>query len=230
MPLTFASPPQIPSSIANPATICESAARLLFMNVKWAKNVPALIALPMHDQLILLEESWRELFILGASQFLIPLELGSLIHASGILEKEPDRSVIYLQEIKDFQETITKLSQLQIDAQEFACLRAIVLFKTSFEKPGGSSSSVSSSSSSESRCLNDIAAVAIIQDHSQLTLTKYITTAYPGQQLRFGRLLMILPSLRCISGDTIEELFFRKTIGHIPIERIICDMFKSKSD
>ena len=33
-----------------PETICESAARLLFMNVRWAKSVPAFTALPPRDQ------------------------------------------------------------------------------------------------------------------------------------------------------------------------------------
>jgi len=54
-----------------------------------------------------------------------------------------------------------------------------------------------------------------------------VSTAYPTQQLRFGRLLLLLPALRAIAASTIEELFFRKTIGNIPIERIISDMYKS---
>lgn len=33
-----------------PDTICESAARLLFMNVKWMKTVTAINLLPMKDQ------------------------------------------------------------------------------------------------------------------------------------------------------------------------------------
>jgi hypothetical protein len=57
-------------------TLCETAARLLFMNVKWAKSVPAFVSLPLRDQLMLLEESWRELFVLGASQFNLPWEMG----------------------------------------------------------------------------------------------------------------------------------------------------------
>ena len=63
-------------------TLCETAARLLFMNVKWAKSVPAFVSLPLRDQLILLEESWRELFVLGASQFNLPLEMGPKLLAN----------------------------------------------------------------------------------------------------------------------------------------------------
>jgi nuclear receptor subfamily 2 group E protein 1 len=94
---------------------------------------------------------------------------------------------------------------------------------------GSSSSSTTKSSTpcSDDRTLVDAAAVAALQDHTQLTLSKYIITAHPGQPLRFGKLLLLLPTLRTVSAATIEELFFRRTIGNIPIERIICDMYKT---
>jgi nuclear receptor subfamily 2 group E protein 1 len=94
----------------------------------------------------------------------------------------------------------------------------------------GSSSSNSTKSTTpgtDVRTLADGAAVVALQDHTQLTLSKYIATAHPGQPLRFGKLLLLLPTLRTVSASTIEELFFRRTIGNIPIERIICDMYKT---
>nr|CAD7579630.1 unnamed protein product [Timema californicum] len=77
----------------------------------------------------------------------------------------------------------------------------------------------------DAKTLRDVSAVAALQDHTQLTLNKYISTAHPGQPFRFGKLLLLLPCLRAVSNGTIEELFFRRTIGNIPIERIICDMY-----
>lgn len=103
-------------------TLCESAARLLFMNVQWAKSVPAFTALHYRDQLLLLEESWRELFVLGAAQFLLPLELS----ARGLATRQDALQ----QELKVFQETLVKFEALSVDPHEYACLRAIVLFKT----------------------------------------------------------------------------------------------------
>jgi hypothetical protein len=43
---------ELPSAIYNPAheTIYETAARLLFMAVKWAKNLPSFGTLPFRDQ------------------------------------------------------------------------------------------------------------------------------------------------------------------------------------
>lgn len=194
------------------------------MNVKWAKNVPSFTALPLSDQLLLLKETWRELFVLGAAQFLSPLELTPLVSASRLVEYEQEKAVKFLNEVKEFQNNLTKISQYQIDGHEFACLRAMVLFKTSFDKD-----SAVASEDGETRTLNNATTVAALQDHTQLTLSKYIAAAHPGQPLRFGKLLLLLPVLRSVSGETIEELFFRKTIGNIPIVRIICDMYKSTS-
>ncbi|XP_077486247.1 nuclear receptor subfamily 2 group E member tailless [Amblyomma americanum] len=201
-----------------PDTICESAARLLFMNVKWMKTVAALTVLPMRDQLLLLEEGWRELFVLSAAQFLLPLEVAPLLAAAG-LGSEPsssERVVSLMAEIRNFQDIISKFKDMQVDPTEYACVKAILLFKTSFQDQ-----------TSESRSLRDVRAVAALQDQAQLTLSRYIQTAYPSQPFRFGKLLLSLPCLRTVSPLAIEEVFFRKTIGTIPIERLLCDMYKS---
>ena len=47
-PLGLTLPSPFPSHTTE--TLCESAARLLFMNVKWAKNVPAFTSLNLNDQ------------------------------------------------------------------------------------------------------------------------------------------------------------------------------------
>ena len=189
--------------------ISETAARLLFMNVRWAQHVPAFSSLPYRDQLLLLEESWRELFVLSASQFNLPVEMATLID-------NPSSSVALLSELKNFQDTIAKFQQMNVDATEFACLRAILLLKTSIETNGD-----------DNRELRDQAAITALQDQAQLTLSNYIEKAYPSQPSRFGKLLLLLPSLKSVSSQSIEELFFKKTIGSIPLERIICDMYKA---
>lgn len=50
---------------------------------------------------------------------------------------------------------------------------------------------------------------------------------YPTQPCRFGKLLLLLPALRSVSPSTIEEVFFKKTIGNVPITRLLSDMYKS---
>ena len=83
------------------------------------------------------------------------------------------------------------------------------------------------SSPPEVKSIRDYHTVAGLQDQAQMTLNKYIHSSYPNQQFRFGKLLLMLPSLKAINTSTIEELFFKKTIGNIPIERLLIDMFKS---
>ncbi|KAL5010457.1 hypothetical protein ScPMuIL_012762 [Solemya velum] len=201
----------------NPEAICEAAARLLFMSVKWIKNVPAFVRLPLRDQLLLLEESWRELFVLGAAQFQLSLEVGPLLAAAGINAEQSHENVVnVLTEMRLLQEIIEKFKTLQVDATEFAYLKGIVIFKTGFGQSSG-----------ESKTLRDFHTVASLQDQAQVTLSKYIQTAYITQPFRFGKLLLLLPSLKAISGSTVEDVFFRKTIGNIPIERLLVDMFKS---
>lgn len=78
-----------------------------------------------------------------------------------------------------------------------------------------------------SSAVQDVHSVSLLQDQAQLTLSKYIQTAYPTQPFRFGKLLLLLPTLATVSGRTIQDLFFRKTVGNIPIERLLTDMYKS---
>ena len=83
------------------------------------------------------------------------------------------------------------------------------------------------SSSLELRGLRDPQQVECYQDQAQIMLGDYIRRHFPGQQVRFGKLLLMLPSLRMVNPKTIEELFFRQTIGSVAIESLLCDMFKS---
>ena len=55
-------------------TVYETAARLLFMSVRWTKNLASFSALAGTDQALLLEESWAELFLLCAVQWCSPLQ------------------------------------------------------------------------------------------------------------------------------------------------------------
>lgn len=92
--------------------IYESAAKILFLAVNWARSLPSFNQLPLRDQTLLLEDSWAELFVLTASQW--GLNLDAL---------PSEKSVKYLQN------AINKFLLLRIDQTEVACLKALVLFK-----------------------------------------------------------------------------------------------------
>jgi nuclear receptor subfamily 2 group E protein 1 len=89
-------------------------------------------------QLLLLEQSWRELFVLGAAQYLLPLELSQLVSFHGALtHRNSEQAVALLHEVKLFQDTLSKFKQLHVDPHEYACLRAIVLFRSNGEMQPG---------------------------------------------------------------------------------------------
>ena len=141
--------PLIPAAITA-ESICEQAARLLFLNVHWARDLAVGTNLVIEDQLTLLESSWRELFLLAAAQILPTLD------PTPLLPPGPQGLGLAV-EVTRFRETLAGFHAMSLDQHE----------------------------------------------------------------------LLLLPSLRSVSAHAIEELFFRRTIGIIPIERIICDMYKA---
>lgn len=121
-----------PNNIMGIDNICELAARLLFSAVEWAKNIPFFPDLQVTDQVALLRLVWSELFVLNASQCSMPLHVAPLLAAAG-LHASPmaaDRVVAFMDHIRIFQEQVEKLKALHVDAAEYSCLKAIVLFTT----------------------------------------------------------------------------------------------------
>lgn len=77
----------------------------------------------------------------------------------------------------------------------------------------------------ETTGLCDVQPVEMLQDQAQCILSDHVRLRYPRQPTRFGRLLLLLPSLRAIRSSTIETLFFKETIGNVPISRLLGDMY-----
>ncbi|CAL1269538.1 unnamed protein product [Larinioides sclopetarius] len=202
-----------PNNIMGIDNICELAARLLFSAVEWARNIPFFPDLQVTDQVALLRLVWSELFVLNASQCSMPLHVAPLLAAAG-LHASPmaaDRVVAFMDHIRIFQEQVEKLKALHVDAAEYSCLKAIVLFTT------------------DACGLSDVAHIEGLQEKSQCALEEYCRTQYPNQPTRFGKLLLRLPSLRTVSSQVIEQLFFVRLVGKTPIETLIRDMLLSGS-
>lgn len=192
--------------------ICELAARLLFSVVEWARSVPCFPDLQVSDQVSLLRTNWSELFILNAAQSCMPLHVAPLLAAAaagGGLHAGPlaaDRVVAYMDHIRVFQEQVEKLKALRVDSAEYSCLKAVVLFN------------------SDAGALTDPIYIEGLQEKSQCALDEYVRMQYPNQPTRFGKLLLRLPSLRGISPQIIEQLFFVRLVGKTPIDTLIRDM------
>ncbi|KAM4734888.1 photoreceptor-specific nuclear receptor-like [Anableps anableps] len=186
----------------------EMSARLLFMSVKWVKNLPVFVHLPFRDQVILLEEAWSEMFLLCAIQMSLPLDRCLFMSPELSLTHEA-KTKLASSEVQILEDVFSRFKTLVVDPTEFACLKAIVLFKP------------------ETRNLKDARQVENLQDQSHLLLGQHIQLVYPNNASRFGRLLLLLPSLRFLSPHKIEQLFFHRTIGNTPMEKLLYDMFKT---
>ena len=125
---------QVLCSIAyfnSPEMLYESAVRILYLTVKWVRNIPTFLDLPFRDQAILLEEGWSELFTLGIAQWNLPVEMGALLAAAGIHPERgnSDEVLCGMRNIKALRNIVLRFRAASIDQTEYACLKAIVLFK-----------------------------------------------------------------------------------------------------
>ena len=123
---------QIPEHMGNIEAICEFAAKLLFASIEWTRGIPGFPELQVTDQVGLLRLVWSELFVLNAAQCNMPLQIAPLLAAAG-LHASPmaaDRVVAFMDNIRIFQEQVEKLKMLHVDAAEYSCMKAIVLFTT----------------------------------------------------------------------------------------------------
>lgn len=106
-------------------------------------------------QVILLEESWAELFLLNAIQWCMPIDPSSCalfsvnehsnnINGTGITKQELSA------DIRVLNDTLCRFKSVLVDPAEFACLKAVVLFR------------------SETRGLKEPAQIENLQDQAQV--------------------------------------------------------------
>lgn len=108
----------------DPQKQCEAAARLLFLNVKWTKGIIPFESLSLPDRLLLLEESWAELFVLGLAQYLYPIDLNVMFDRGWA---RLDRTYVEM-----FESVLVEIAKTRPDPEEYMYLRSLVLFKSSF--------------------------------------------------------------------------------------------------
>ncbi|KAL1505995.1 hypothetical protein ABEB36_005433 [Hypothenemus hampei] len=210
------SPP--PSPTITSLDIYESAASLIIFTVQWAKSQPFFLALPMEDQLALLETTWKDLFILDAINWLPSVNLTLLMENNEKFKTDDSK-----RRVQDFQETLLQGKHFQLDPQEISLLRVIFLLK-----------GVSSESGTEDdtgKKLVQESAVKLIVNEAQINLNKYVTSAKPHDPLRFNKLLLLLGKIRSISSEDVVDLFFRKALGTLlSMEYTIANMYKQLFD
>lgn len=95
-------------------SLYDSATKLLFLSIRWAKSIPSFNQLPVIDQKSLLNDSWAELFIVAAAQW------------GFTFDAEIVASFPFL---KHVQSVFKSFDSLKVDSFEAACLKALILFR-----------------------------------------------------------------------------------------------------
>lgn len=204
---------------ANNDDVNEAAARLLFLAVRWARTIPSFSNLSYRDQCLLLEEAWCELFILTVAQW--GLDLEEVVNTvRSCPEMTSERHELLLEGLRHLHQVIGRIHLLRLDHTEFACLKALVLFKP------------------ETVGLHDSLTIEILQDQTQVMLHEYCSSSSvqhshevsnmvrnhrPSPAGRFGKLLLVLPALKAVQSANVVDLFFRKLIGETSISRLLAD-------
>ncbi|KAL5289624.1 tll family protein [Megaselia abdita] len=199
--------------------IKETAAEHLFKSVNWIKNFEKFTNLLMSDQLILIEDSWKDLFIVAMAQHLYNVNFSQLLYAYETECNNQEYSSIVAKEVKCFQEIVNQLVLLRVDFAEFNYLRSLLLFKAI------RNNNIKSLISSDDKHLIEFGKVESLFEEAKFNLISYIQVTYPSQPIRFQTIMKIISQTNNISPFTLEELFFRKTIGDITIVRLITDMY-----
>ncbi|KAK2832442.1 hypothetical protein Q7C36_015904 [Tachysurus vachellii] len=199
--------------------ICESASRLLFLSMHWARSIPAFQALGPENGITLIKACWNELFALGLAQCAqvmnVEMILSAIVsHLQTSLEEEKlsaERVKQVMEHIWRMQEFCNSMNRVSPDAYEYAYLKATVLFSPDY---AGVDSSLQ---------------IERFQEKAYMELQDYVSRVYPEDTYRLSKLLLRLPALRLMSAAVTEELFFASLIGNVQIDSIIPYILKMDS-
>ncbi|XP_045911501.1 nuclear receptor subfamily 2 group C member 2 [Micropterus dolomieu] len=199
--------------------ICESASRLLFLSMHWARSIPAFSALGQEANTSLVRACWNELFTLGLAQCAHVMNLSTILtaiinHLQSSIQDDKlsgDRVKQVMEHIWKFQEFCNSMTRLDIDNYEYAYLKAIVLFSP--DHP-----SVDSGGQIEK-----------FQEKALMELQDYVQKTYTDDTYRLTRILTRLPALRLMNSSITEELFFTGLIGNVSIDSIIPYILKMET-
>ncbi|KAK3863562.1 hypothetical protein Pcinc_030684 [Petrolisthes cinctipes] len=192
--------------VAGVSDVCASMKQQLLVLVEWAKYIPAFCDLTLDDQVALLRAHAGEHLLLGAAWRSLNLhDLILLGNDCVILRNSTEMEISRIgQRIMD--ELIRPLRLVQLDDNEYACVKAIVFFDPII------------------RGLRDVEKVKALRYQVQLLLEDYINDRQFESRGRFGQILLTLPALQSITWQMIEQIQFAKLFGNTKIDNLLQEM------
>ncbi|XP_018610074.1 nuclear receptor subfamily 5, group A, member 5 [Scleropages formosus] len=195
--------------------MCKMADRTLFALVEWARNCALFKDLKVDDQMSLLQNCWSELLVLDhlyrqvayGTDGSIYLVTGQQIEVSTILSQA---GVTLSSLVSRGQDLVSKLRILQLDRQEFVCLKYLVLFNP------------------DVKSVQDRVLVEQTQERVNRALMDHTLRTHPRQSDKFGQLLLKLPQVRSLGLQVEEYLYQRHLLGDLPCNSLLTEMLHTK--
>ena len=132
---------QLPSPLLSPSKlnsqfVCETASRLLFLSVHWARKISVFQSLPYSTQVSLLRNCWSDLFILGLAQCKDQLSLSAVLTViASDIQNCLGQDSLSLTRTRQLVNTLAKIKkivhrfeELALEPEEYSYLRLCSLF------------------------------------------------------------------------------------------------------
>merc|ERR1719361_818530 len=199
-----------PASITD---IGKSMREQLMILVEWAKKMPWFLQnLDLDDQVALLRAHAGEHLLLGVARRSMKLKDFLLLGNNMIIPRDNWNNDSKDEEVRNIgvrimNELVEPFREIDIDDEEFACLKAIVFFDPNIHG------------------LTKIREVRNARKQVQINLEDYIgDNKQYDPRGKFGSLLLILPSLQSISLQMIQQINIAKHSGITEIDSLLQEM------
>jgi len=117
---------------------------------------------------------------------------------------------IYKSDLEHFEKLLHYFQYLKLDSNEMIFLKSLLLFQM---KPSNQYLNTSS--------------IHYLHTQSKFFLNTYIQKQYPTDETRRTKIFSLVSTFDLMSSLTIEEIFFRKTIGQqTHMKQLVKDMYK----
>lgn len=187
----------------------------LFGLVEWARNSALFKELKVEDQMVLLQSCWSELLVLDhlcrqvayGKEGCVYLVTGQQIGVSTVFSQA---GATLSSLVSRTQDLVSKLRSLQLDRQDFVCLKYLVLFNP------------------DVKSVQDREQVERTQERVNRALMEHTLRAHPAHSDKFGQLLLRLPEVRSISLQVEEYLYQRHLLGDLPCNSLLTEMLHAK--
>jgi hypothetical protein len=82
-------------------------------------------------QIILLEESWRDLFLLNLAQWRVPLDVQAVMECANITREttSSEKLASTVSDVRYIKDVVGRFAQFNVDLTEYACMKATILFR-----------------------------------------------------------------------------------------------------